>query len=82
MEDLEACGTDARLYLKPVGLVDSPHYHEDKNTRLNNSLIWFSQIEYLVIESGRPNRRGLVNITQWPEWSNALPEPLARNLPI
>lgn len=78
LEELEACGADARLYLKPVGLVDSPQWHEDKNTRLNNSLIWFSQIEYLVIESGKPDRRGLVNITQWPEWSKALPEPLAQ----
>ncbi|WP_417610176.1 dihydropteroate synthase [Parasphingorhabdus sp.] len=78
VEELEACGADSRLYLKPVGLVDSPQWHEDKNTRLNNSLIWFSQIEYLVVESGRPNLRGLVNITQWPEWSNALPEPLAQ----
>ena len=78
MEELEACGADARLYLKPVGLVDSPQWHDDKNTRLNNSLIWFSQIEYLVIEAGKPNRRGLVNITQWPEWSKALPEPLAQ----
>ncbi|MDM8010397.1 MAG: dihydropteroate synthase [Parasphingorhabdus sp.] len=78
MEELEACGADSRLYLKPVGLVDSPQWHEDKNTRLNNSLIWFSQIEYLVIEAGKPNRRGLVNITQWPEWSKALPEPLAQ----
>jgi dihydropteroate synthase len=77
-EELEASGTDAKLYLKPVGLVDSPQWHEDKNTRLNNSLIWFSQIEYLVVESGKPNHRGLVNITQWPEWSAALPEFLAR----
>lgn len=78
MEELEACGADARLYLKPVGLVDSPQWHEDKNTRLNNSLIWFSQIEYLVVEAGKPNVRGLINITQWPEWAKALPEPLAQ----
>jgi len=77
LEELEACGANAKLYLKPVGLVDSPQWHEDKNSRLNNSLIWFSQIEYLVIENGKPNLRGLVNITQWPEWSKALPEPLA-----
>lgn len=78
LEELEAWGADSRLYLKPVGLVDSPQWHDDKNTRLNNSLIWFSQIEYLVIEAGKPNRRGLVNIKQWPEWSKALPEPLAQ----
>lgn len=77
LEELEACGVDARLYLKPVGLVDSPQWHDDKNQRLNNSLTWFSQVEYLIIEVGKPNLRGLVNITQWPEWSNALPEPLA-----
>ena len=77
LEELEACGADARLYLKPVGLVDSPQWHEDKNQILNNSLIWFSQIEYQVIEAGKPNLRGLVNLTQWPEWSAALPEPLA-----
>tara|TARA_R110000824_G_scaffold6103_5_gene28108 strand:+ start:1205 stop:2341 length:1137 start_codon:yes stop_codon:yes gene_type:complete len=78
MEGLEACGVNARLYLKPVGFVDSPQWHDGKNTRLNNSLIWFSQIEFLVVEAGRPNLRGLVNITQWPEWSKALPEPLAQ----
>jgi len=77
MEDLEACGPDARLYLKPVGFVDSPQWHSDKNIQLNNSLVWFSQIEYLIFEAGKPNLRGLVNITQWPEWSKALPEPLA-----
>ncbi len=77
LEDLETCGADARLYLKPVGLVDSPQWHNDKNLRLNNSLTWFSQIEYLVVEAERPNLRGLVNVTQWPEWSKALPEPLA-----
>jgi dihydropteroate synthase len=77
LQELEACGVDAKLYLKPVGLVDSPQGHEDGNTRLNNSLIWFSQIEYLIIENGKPNLRGLVNITQWPEWSKALPVPLA-----
>lgn len=77
MEDLEACGADARLYLRPVGFVESPHWHNDKNQQLNNGLIWFSQIEYLIIEAENPNRRGLVNITQWPEWSKALPEPLA-----
>ena len=65
------------LYLKPVALVDSPQWHDDKNIRLNNSLIWFSQIEYLIIESGKPNLRGLVTITQWPEWSLPLPERLA-----
>lgn len=78
LEDLEACGAGARLYLKPVGLVDSPQWHEDKNQRLNNSLTWFSQIEYLIFEAGKANLRGLVNITQWPEWSKALPEPLAQ----
>ncbi len=78
LEDMEACGADAKLYLKPVGLVDSPQWHEDKNQRLNNSLTWFSQIEYLITEAGKPNLRGLVNITQWPEWSKALPEPLAQ----
>lgn len=77
MEDLEACGPDARLYLKPVGLVDSPQWHAGKNLQLNNSLVWFSQIEYLVVEAGKANLRGLVNITQWPEWSKDLPEPLA-----
>ena len=77
LEDLEACGADARLYLKPVGLVDSPQWHDGKNQRLNNSLTWFSQIEYLVVEAGKPNLRGLVNVTQWPEWSKALPERLA-----
>ncbi|VWX57637.1 dihydropteroate synthase [Sphingorhabdus sp. 109] len=78
LEELEACGADSRLYLKPVGLVDSPQWNTDKNQRLNNSLTWFSQIEYLIVEAGCPNRRGLVNITQWPEWAHALPEPLAQ----
>ena len=77
LEDMEACGADARLYLKPVGLVDSPQWHDGKNQRLNNSLTWFSQIEYLIVEAEKPNRRGLVNVTQWSDWATALPEPLA-----
>ncbi|WP_417590749.1 dihydropteroate synthase [Parasphingorhabdus sp.] len=78
LEELEACGADARLYLKPVGLVDSPQWHDGKNQRLNNSLTWFSQVEYLIVETGRPNLRGLVNVTQWPEWSKSLSGPLAQ----
>ncbi|MEO9601043.1 dihydropteroate synthase [Parasphingorhabdus sp.] len=78
MEELEACGPDAKLYLKPVGFVDNPQWHEGKNQQLNNSLIWFSQIEYSIFEANSPPKRGLVNITQWPEWSKALPEPLAK----
>ncbi|NQV95109.1 MAG: dihydropteroate synthase [Sphingomonadales bacterium] len=78
LEKLEACGVDAKLYLKPVGLVDSPQWNNDKNIQLNNSLIWFSQIEYLIIEAGKAHRRGRVSMGDWPIWSKALPEPLAQ----
>lgn len=73
LEALEASGADAKLYLKPVGFLDSPHYFDAQNQRLNNSLIWFSQIDCGVYESGKPTLRALVPVDDWPIMSNSLP---------
>lgn len=76
MEEMEACSPDSKIYLKPVGFIDSPQFSEPKNTRLNNSLIWFSQIEYTIFDGANPVVRGLVPVSDWLEASQSLAEPL------
>ena len=73
LEELEGLGADSRLYLKPVGFLNSPQYFDQKNKRLNNSLIWFSQIECSVFGANGQARRALVNVDQWQAFSDALP---------
>ncbi len=77
LEELEGLGADSRLYLKPVGFLNSPQYFDQKNKRLNNSLIWFSQIETTVYGAGVRAIRALVDVSDWPELSNHLLEHLA-----
>ncbi|MEP3227311.1 MAG: dihydropteroate synthase [Parasphingorhabdus sp.] len=69
-----AVGADAKLYLKPAGLLDSPQFFDEKNKRLNNSLIWFSQIEYWVFEDNIPVQRDLISIENWPDITAHWPE--------
>lgn len=69
-------GPDAKLYLKPVGFLDSPQYFDEQNRRLNNSLLWFSQIEYSIFEEGKPAIRSLVPVELWGKIASRLPEPL------
>lgn len=78
-EEMEACSPDSKIYLKPVGFIDSPQYFPDKNSNINNSLIWYSQIEYLIYDKGKPVVRGLASVADWPELSNALAEPLQQS---
>lgn len=73
-EGLEAESGNLAIYLKPSGFLDSPQYFDEKNQRLNNSLIWFSQIEYHIFDDGKPVFRGMVPVAQWPELSSNLPE--------
>ncbi len=73
---VDAVGPDAKLYLKPVGFLDSPQYFDGHNKRLNNSLLWFSQIEYSIIESEKPAKRNLVPVEHWDEIASQLPETL------
>lgn len=73
---MESTGTDAKLYLKPSGFLDSPQYFDDQNKRLNNSLLWFSQVEYSIFEDGKPTIRNLVPVELWDEIASQLPEPL------
>ncbi len=69
-------GPDAKLYLKPVGFLDSPQYFDDQNIRLNNGLLWFSQVEYSIFEEGKPAIRSLVPVELWDKIASRLPEPL------
>ncbi|MEH6757696.1 MAG: dihydropteroate synthase [Parasphingorhabdus sp.] len=69
-------GANAKLYLKPIGFLDSPQYFDDQNRRLNNSLLWFSQIEYSIFEDGKPTIRALVPVELWDKIASRLPEPL------
>ena len=73
LEGLEACGADARIYLKPVGFLDNPQYFDTQNHKLNNSLIWFSQIEYSIIDADKSPLRGLVPVEQWPDLLEKFP---------
>lgn len=70
---LDSCGASAKLYLKPVGFSDSPQYFDEKNNKLNNSLIWYSQIEYSIIEEDKPVLRGLVPVEAWSETAQGMP---------
>ncbi|GAA0470541.1 dihydropteroate synthase [Parasphingorhabdus litoris] len=72
----DAIGPDAKIYLKPVGFLDSPQYFDEQNKRLNNSLLWFSQIEYSIIEDGKPTIRNLVPVELWDKIASRLPDPL------
>ncbi len=73
---VDAVGPDAKLYLKPVGFLDSPQYFDNQNTRLNNSLLWFSQVEYSIIENGKATIRNLVPVELWDKIASRLPEPV------
>lgn len=73
LDRLDGTGASAKLYLKPVGFLDSPQYFDDKNTKLNNSLIWYSQIEYSIIEEDKSILRGLVPVESWSETAQRLP---------
>jgi len=78
-EEMEACSVDSKIYLKPVGFTDSPQYFDDKNTRLNNSLIWFSQIECSVFEPHKPALRILIPVAEWAETIKSFAEPLQQS---
>ncbi|MEP2102938.1 MAG: dihydropteroate synthase [Parasphingorhabdus sp.] len=69
-------GSDAKIYLKPVGFLDSPQYFDDQNKRLNNSLLWFSQVEYSIFEEDKAPIRNLVPVELWDKIASRLPEPL------
>ncbi len=76
LEQLESTGPDSKIYLKPVGFLDSPQYFDEKNIRLNNSLIWFSNIEYSIFGGDGSIVRALIPVDAWPDMLEKLPEPL------
>ena len=74
LQQLEAASPESKLYLKPVGFVDSPQFFDNQNHKLNNSLIWFSQIELYLYDGENPVVRELVSVGDWPEISNSFPD--------
>lgn len=78
-EKWDACSPESRIYLKPAGYIDSPQYFEGKNSKLNNSLIWFSQIECSIFELDKPPLRQLISIADWDIAAQRLPEPLQQS---
>lgn len=69
-------GSNAKIYLKPVGFLDSPQFFDEQNKQLNNSLLWFSQVEYSIIEEAKPTIRSLVPVELWDKIASQLPEPV------
>ncbi|WP_246218738.1 dihydropteroate synthase [Parasphingorhabdus halotolerans] len=76
MEQMEAQSAHSKIYMKPVGFLDNPQYFDEQNSRLNNSLMWFSQIECTTIDEGK-SARALVPVEQWPQLLEKMVEPLA-----
>ncbi len=53
-----------KLYLRPLGFIESPQLHDGASARLAGSMLWFTQIE--VIEKTESQmRRSLVDLRQW-----------------
>ncbi|QTD56616.1 dihydropteroate synthase [Parasphingorhabdus cellanae] len=69
-------GSDAKIYLKPGGFLDSPQYFDEQNKRLNNSLLWFSHVEYSIFEENKAPFRNLVPVELWDKIASRLPEPV------
>ncbi len=71
---LAEIGGDARLYLKPAGLLDSPQFYDEQNRRLAGGMLWFSQVELCAVEGGRVSHRALIPVEQFDEVIAELPE--------
>ncbi|MDZ7587831.1 MAG: dihydropteroate synthase [Parasphingorhabdus sp.] len=76
IEQLGQAGASARLYLKPAGFLESPQFYDAANSRLNNSLLWYSQVEFWLFEDDKPAIRALVPVAQLDEAICLLPAPL------
>ena len=78
----DTIGPNAKIYLKPGGFLDSPQYFDEQNRRLNNSLLWFSQVEYSIVEEGKPVIRNLVPVELWDKIASRLPGHLEQRAAI
>ncbi len=76
LEQLESISPDSKIYLKPVGFLDSPQYFYEQNTKLNNSLIWFSNIECTIYDDTGSAIRALVSVQDWADALALMPEPV------
>ena len=76
MEALKSAPKGSHLYLKPLGFLDSPQFHDDDNKHLNNGLLWYSQLEYQIRTPDGATIRGLVPVSQVADFMAALPDEL------
>ncbi len=68
--------SDARVYLKPAGFLDSPQFHDERNRRLANCLIWFSQVEAWFVGEGG-TIRALIPVEAFDDMLPRLPDEVA-----
>jgi dihydropteroate synthase len=52
------------IYLRPIGFIDSPQFHDGASARLAGSMLWFTQIEVIERRDGKLHHR-LVDVRQW-----------------
>ena len=62
-----------KIYLRPTGFVESPQWHKGESLRLAGTMLWFSQIEYIVRDTITTQRQ-LVPVCQWNVFAAALPQ--------
>ncbi len=59
------------IYLRPIGFIDSPQFHDGANARLAGSMLWFTQIELTARREGKLHR-SLVDLRQWDAAKDAM----------
>lgn len=62
------------LYLRPIGIAESPQSHNGDTIRLGNSLVWCHLLALEFTENGRLTQRRLVHIADWAQALGDLPD--------
>jgi dihydropteroate synthase len=60
----------AKIYLRPIGLLESPQHHEGQSARLAGGMIWFCAVELIVRHGGLTSH----NIILVKDWNAAIAE--------
>lgn len=77
MIDSNAITPTAKVYLKPVGFLDSPQHFDDRHRRLANCLLWFSALECWFVQASGVVR-ALVPTNEIDTMLAGLPDPVAQ----